>query len=90
MARAVLAIPASSASLGRVFWTGANVVTKKRTRMLQTKVENNIIINKKNPAKVEEFKKKTSLDIVKTKENAFLDINIEGRTLEEETGADIF
>ena len=39
---------------------------------------------------------KTSLDIVKTKENAFLDINIEEivraaeETLEEETGADIF
>ena len=29
-----------------------------------------------NRAKVEEFKKKTSLGIVKTKENTFLDINL--------------
>ena len=95
MARAVLAIPASSASSERVLFTGANVVTKKRTRMLPTKVENSIFINE-NQAKVEEFKKKTSLDIVKTKGNAFLDINIEEivraaeETLEEETGAEIF
>ena len=61
MARAVLAIPASSASSERVLSTGANVVTKKITRMLPTKVENSIIINE-NRAKVEEFKKKTSLD----------------------------
>ena len=56
MARAVLAIPASSASSERVLFTGANVVTKKRTRMLPTKVENSIFINE-NQAKVEEFKK---------------------------------
>ena len=54
-----------------------------------------LVINE-NRAKVEEFKKKTSLDIVKTNENAFLDINIEEivraaeEALEEETGADIF
>ena len=41
-------------------------------------------------------RKKTSLDIVKTKQNAFLNINIEEivraaeETLEEETGTDIF
>ena len=64
------------ASTERVFSTGTNVVTKKRTRMLPTKVEISIIKNK-NQAKVEEFKKKTSLGIVKTKENALLDINIE-------------
>ena len=64
--------------------------------MLPTKVENSMTINE-NQAKVEEFeKKKNLLDIVKTNENAFLDINIEEivtaaeETLEEETGAEIF
>ena len=52
MARAVLAVPASSAKSERVFSTGANVVTKKRTRMLPTKVEQTIII-KENKSKVE-------------------------------------
>ena len=63
--------------------------------MLPTKVElrYSIIINE-NWANVEK-KKKKSLDIVQTKENAFLDINIKEivtaaeETLEEET-ADIF
>ena len=62
--------------------------------MLPSEVENSIIINK-NRAMVKEFKKKqTSLDIVKIKENAFLDINIETivraaeETLKEETGTE--
>ena len=94
MARAVLAVPASSASSERVFSTGSNVVTKKRTRLLPTKVENSIIINE-NRAKVEDFMKRTSLDIVKTKENAFLNINIEeivrvAEDAEEPEGAEMF
>ena len=35
-------------------------------------------------------RKKTSLEIVKTKENAFLDFNLEEETLEKETGTEIF
>ena len=57
---------------------------------LKVKKKPSIIINE-NQAKVEEFKKKTSLDILKTKENAFLEIvRAAEKTLEGETGADIF
>ena len=97
MARAVLAVPASSAKSERVFSTGANVVTKKRSRMLPPKVEQTIII-KENKSKIEEFKAKTSYEIVKTGENAFLLIDIEeivrdaeeAAALEEEEGAEAF
>ena len=97
MARAVLAVPASSAKSERVFSTGANVVTKKRTRMLPPKVEQTIII-KENKAKVEEFKAKTNYEIPKTGENAFLLIDIEEivreaeeeAAQEEEEGAETF
>ena len=97
MARAVLAVPASSAKSDRVFSTGANVVTKKRTRMLPPKVEQTIII-KENKAKVEEFKAKTNYEIPKTGENAFFLIDIEEivreaeeeAAQEEEEGAETF
>ena len=97
LARAVLAVPASSAKSERVFSTGANVVTKKRSRMLPPKVEQTIII-KENKSKIEEFKAKTSYEIVKTGENAFLLIDIEeivrdaeeAAALEEEEGAETF
>ena len=97
MARAVLAVPASSAKSERVFLTGGNVVTKKRSRMLPPNVEQTIII-KENKSKIEEFKAKTSYEIVKTDENAFLLIDIEeilrdaeeAAALEEEEGAETF
>ena len=65
--------------------------------MLPPKVEQTIII-KENKSKVEEFKAKTSYEIVKTGENAFLLIDIEeivreaeeAVAVEEEEGAEAF
>ena len=43
-ARSLLAIPASSAKSERVYSSGANIVTAKRTRMKPNKVEQTLII----------------------------------------------
>ena len=51
----VLAISASSAKSERVFSTGGNIVTVKRTRLNPKKVEELIII-KENKVNVEYFK----------------------------------
>ena len=74
-ARSVLAIPASSAKSERVYSSGANIVTAKRTRMKPNKVEQTLII-RENKLMVDEFKKNTTYKIVETRENAFLNIDI--------------
>ena len=74
-ARSVLAIPASSAKSERVYSSGANIVTAKRTRMKPNKVEQTLII-RENKSMVDEFKKNTTYKIVETRENAFLNVDI--------------
>ena len=76
IARSKLAIPASSAMSERVFSTGSNIVSKKRTSLKPNKVEQTIIINE-NKRKVMEFLKKTNYNVIKTEENAFLNIEID-------------
>ena len=55
-ARSVLAIPASSAKSERVYSSGANIVTAKRTRMKPNKVEQTLII-RENKSMVDELKR---------------------------------
>ena len=76
IARSKLAIPASSAMSERVFSTGSNIVSKKRTSLKPNKVEQTIIINE-NKRKVMEFLKKTNYNVIKNEENAFLNIEID-------------
>ena len=75
IARIVLSIPASSAKSERVFSTGGNVVTAKRSRLLPTKAED-LIILKENRSKVEEFKRTTKLKIDDEDNDAFSKINV--------------
>ena len=72
----VLAIPASSAKSERVFSTGGNIVTVKRTRLNPKKVEELIII-KENEVNVEHFKDNTDYEIKVTGNNSFKDINLD-------------
>ena len=74
LSRMVLAIPASSAKSERVFSTGGNIVTFKRTRLNPKKVEELIII-KENEVDVEHFKDNTDYEIKVTGNNSFKDIN---------------
>ena len=87
IARSVLAIPASSAKSERVFSTGGNIVTVKRTRMRPKKVEQLIVI-KENKSKVEDFKRRTTYEIDRTGQNGFLDIDIEEIVKETEDSSD--
>ena len=74
-AQSVLAFPASSAKSERVYSSGANIVTAKRTRMKPNKVEQTIVI-RENKSMVDDFKKNTTYNIVETGENDFLHIDI--------------
>lgn len=76
LSRMVLAIPASSAKSERVFSTGGNIVTFKRTRLNPKKVEELIII-KENEVNVEHFKDNTDYEIKVTGNNSFKDINLD-------------
>ena len=76
LSRMVLAIPASSAKSERVFSTGSNIVTFKRTRLNPKKVEELIII-KENEVNVEHFKDNTDYEIKVTGNNSFKDINLD-------------
>ena len=76
IARTVLSIPASSAKSERVFSTGGNVVTAKRSRLLPSKAED-LIILKENRSKVEEFKKYTKLKIDDEDADAFGKIKVQ-------------
>ena len=76
LSRMVLSIPASSAKFERVFSTGGNIVTIKRTRLNPKKVEELIII-KENEVNVEHFKDNTDYVIKVTGNNYFKDINLD-------------
>ena len=75
LSRMVLSIPASSAKSERVFSTGGNIVTIKRTRLNPKKVEELIII-KENEVNVEHFKDNTDY-VIKVTGNSFKDINLD-------------
>ena len=62
VAKKVLTIPASSSKSERIFSTGGNFVTKKRSRLAAKKVED-IILIKENKLQIQEFKDNGGYDI---------------------------
>lgn len=90
LAKLVLAIPASSALSERVYSVAGDVVTAKRSNLNPKKVEE-IVIIKTNLKKVEEFKKNSDYVIVKTGNNAFVDLDLEVKVAaNDESGAAVF
>ena len=75
MTKKVLTIPASSSKSERVFSTGGNFVTKKRTRLSPTKVEELIII-KENKSQIEMFKDKSGYELNRNEQKPFNMISV--------------
>ena len=70
VAKKILTIPCSSSKSERVFSTGGNFVTKKRTQLSLTKVEELIII-KENKSQIEIFKEKSGYELKQNKQEPF-------------------
>ena len=86
-AKKVLAIPSSSSKSERVFSTGGNFVTAKRSRIAPKKVENLVVI-KENKDKVEDFEKNGGYKLEKITGNPFKEIAEEIRPIQNDE--DIF
>jgi hypothetical protein len=76
VAKKVLTVPASSAKSERVFSTGGNFVTKKRSSLAPKKVEELILI-KENKSKIEAFKEKGTYKLIRTHTDAFNTISVD-------------
>ena len=76
VAKKVFTIPASSSKSERVFSTGGNFVTKKRTRLASKKVEYLIVI-KENKSQIEKLKKSGDYDLKKEEGKPFNGIEVD-------------
>ena len=80
-AKRILAIPASSAKSERVFSTGGNIVTAKRSSQNPEKVECQILI-KENKEQLKEFERLNKLPLKKSSISVFDGIEINTTSLQ--------